>query len=594
MKIDLQNITSPTASSNVTVQNNNNTAIEDAIENTLSRDGTSPNSMEANLDMNSHRIYNLPEPLTETEPVRLAELNEASGGAGLDGDKGDITVSGTGTVWSIDSNSVTFPKLIDLTTQRVIGRNTAGTGDPEEVSVSQLLDWLSSTQGSIIYRSSGAWTVLTPGTSGYYLQTTGAASNPQWAAVPSLSDGDKGDITVSASGATWTIDASTITYAKMQNVSATDKILGRSTAGAGVVEEITCTATGRSIIDDASTSAVRTTLGLVINTDVQGYSTTTASLAGLSLVSGDVLYATGANTLARLAKGSDGQVLKLASGLPSWAADLTGGGGVSDADYGDIVVSGSASIWTIDANAVSDTKLRDSSALSVIGRSANSTGDPADIAAGSDGHVLRRSGTTLGFGTVATAGITDDAVTYAKLQNVSATDKLLGRVSASAGDVEEVTFTDFAQSLVDDVDAATARATLGLVIGTNVQSYDADNTIACIPFVIDGGGSAITTGIKGDLEVPFNCTINSVTLLADQTGSIVIDIWKDTYANYPPVDADSITASAVPTISANLKAQDNTLTGWTTSITAGQTLRFNVDSASTITRVTVSLKVTKS
>ena len=66
-------------------------------------------------------------------------------------------------------------------------------------------------------------------------------------------------------------------------------------------------------------------------------------------------------------------------------------------------------------NSVTNARLRDSSALSVIGRSANSTGDPADIAAGTDGHVLRRSGTTLGFGTVATAGIADGAVTNAKL-----------------------------------------------------------------------------------------------------------------------------------------------------------------------------------
>ena len=76
-------------------------------------------------------------------------------------------------------------------------------------------------------------------------------------------------------------------------------------------------------------------------------------------------------------------------------------------------------------NGIADAKLRDSAALSVIGRSANSTGDPADIAAASDGEVLRRSGTSLGFGTVATAGIADDAVTYAKLQNVSATNRVL-------------------------------------------------------------------------------------------------------------------------------------------------------------------------
>lgn len=55
---------------------------------------------------------------------------------------------------------------------------------------------------------------------------------------------------------------SNVTYAKIQNVSATDKLLGRSTAGAGVVEEITCTAAGRAILDDLDAAAQRTTLQL--------------------------------------------------------------------------------------------------------------------------------------------------------------------------------------------------------------------------------------------------------------------------------------------------------------------------------------------
>ncbi len=114
-----------------------------------------------------------------------------------------------------------------------------------------------------------------------------------------------------------------------------------------------------------------------------------------------------------------------------------------------------------------------------------------------------------------------------------------------------------------------------------------------INFIIDGGGDAITTGIKGDVEVPFACTITQVTMLADQSGSIVVDIWKDTYANFPPTDADSITAAAVPTISAAVKSQDSTLSGWTTSVTAGDILRFNVDSVATCERVTISLKVTR-
>lgn len=58
------------------------------------------------------------------------------------------------------------------------------------------------------------------------------------------------------------IDDDAVTYAKMQNVSATDKVLGRSTAGTGNVEEIACTAAGRAILDDADAPAQLTTLGV--------------------------------------------------------------------------------------------------------------------------------------------------------------------------------------------------------------------------------------------------------------------------------------------------------------------------------------------
>jgi type II secretory pathway pseudopilin PulG len=63
-------------------------------------------------------------------------------------------------------------------------------------------------------------------------------------------------------------------------------------------------------------------------------------------------------------------------------------------------------------------------------------------------------------GSVTTAKIADDAVTYAKIQNVSATDRLLGRSSSGAGNVEEITCTAFGRSLIDDADAAAGRATL--------------------------------------------------------------------------------------------------------------------------------------
>ena len=130
---------------------------------------------------------------------------------------------------------------------------------------------------------------------------------------------------------------------------------------------------------------------------------------------------------------------------------------------------------------------------------------------------------------------------------------------------------------------------------THAADADAHHSnVLTLTFVIDGGGSAITTGQKGHLHIPFNCIITQATLLADQTGSIVIDIWKDGYGFFPPTDADSITASAPPTISSAQKSQDSTLTGWTTYIYANDVLAFNVDSCTAITRVTLSLKVEKS
>ena len=130
-----------------------------------------------------------------------------------------------------------------------------------------------------------------------------------------------------------------------------------------------------------------------------------------------------------------------------------------------------------------------------------------------------------------------------------------------------------------------------MYVGTEPSGGTDDDAIE---FVIDGGGSVITTGVKPYLEIPYDCTINSVTMLADQSGSAVVDIWVDTYANYPPTDADSITASAVPTITTDTDSQDSTLTGWTTSLSKGSIIGYNVDSASTITFLTISLKVDKS
>jgi len=63
-----------------TTINNNWAAIETAMENTLSRDGTSPNTMSTSLDMNSQQILNLPQPMTASSALRYADLNSFVGG----------------------------------------------------------------------------------------------------------------------------------------------------------------------------------------------------------------------------------------------------------------------------------------------------------------------------------------------------------------------------------------------------------------------------------------------------------------------------------------------------------------------------------
>jgi hypothetical protein len=159
-------------------------------------------------------------------------------------------------------------------------------------------------------------------------------------------------------------------------------------------------------------------------------------------------------------------------------------------------------------------------------------------------------------------------------------------------DKKTTLFAEDVTNLDDEVNAIETE------LGTNpkgdfdsVKDLISDNLIREITFIIDGGGAAIETGKKGHLRIPFKCEIQRVTLLADQTGSIKIDIWKDTYANFPPTDIDTICGANEPEITDGTKDEDATLTNWTKTINADDVLAFNVDSVTTIERVTISLKV---
>jgi len=116
---------------------------------------------------------------------------------------------------------------------------------------------------------------------------------------------------------------------------------------------------------------------------------------------------------------------------------------------------------------------------------------------------------------------------------------------------------------------------------------------ASIHYIFDGGGSVMTTGLKGSVIVPFDCTIDSWTLVASPSGSIVVDVWKCPLADYPPGAGDTITGGDAPEIADGQTASSASLTAWTTAVTEGDVLSFNIDSVSSVTLASIALKVTR-
>jgi Phage T7 tail fibre protein/Repeat of unknown function (DUF5907) len=295
------------------------------------------------INMGTNKITNLGTPTASADAATKAYVDGAIGSGVSDSDKGDITVTGSGSIWTIDDDAVTYTKIQNVsTTDRLLGRSSAGSGNVEEIPCTSFARSLLDDVDAAAARS-----------------TLGISTG-------NLTDGNKTDITVSNSGSTWVINNDTVSYAKIQNVSATDRILGRSSAGSGDVEEIACTSFARSLLDDADASAARTTLGITNSlTDGDKGDIIVSSSGSIWTIDNDVVtYAkiqnvTNSRLLGRATAGAgDVEEIVLGTNLTLSGNTLNAAsGGVTDGNKVDITVSASGATWTINNNAITDVKI---------------------------------------------------------------------------------------------------------------------------------------------------------------------------------------------------------------------------------------------
>jgi hypothetical protein len=126
--------------------------------------------------------------------------------------------------------------------------------------------------------------------------------------------------------------------------------------------------------------------------------------------------------------------------------------------------------------------------------------------------------------------------------------------------------------------------------GFVVDSVGVNNNQSAVEFVIDGGGSAITTGNKGQVYIPYACTINAWQVIADQVGSIAVDILR---ANLAVPVTSIVGGGNKPTLTAQ-QLVVAAPSGWTsTALAVDDFIAFSVTSVTTVTRVTVSLRFLK-
>lgn len=176
--------------------------------------------------------------------------------------------------------NATLGQLPSISSGAVLGNNSGGTAVPSPLTASNVLDFIATTQGDVLYRNGSIWTALPPGTNGQVLTSGGAAANPSWTTVTGT-----GTVTNIATNNGLTGGAITTTGT-----------IGLATITAG---SVMANITGGSAVPIANTPS--SILDLIGST------------------AGDILYRSSGGGWTVLAPGTNGQVLTQGASTPSWS-----------------------------------------------------------------------------------------------------------------------------------------------------------------------------------------------------------------------------------------------------------------------------------